>query len=148
MKQLEFNIVNNKYLEVLDFTWWIKRIDAIYISHSEMGKKGEYALFIQQGDEVVELYYRTKDELKISAEFKRLSDSLMQVSKGFKNVGISTLLNFNNVTDIKLKKGLFSNLIITKFKDGELIRENASKSLYNEMQNTLKNVQIDNSLAK
>jgi len=148
MKNLEFKIVNNEYLEVLYFTWLINKIDAIYLTHSEMGKKSEYGIFIQQGSEVVELYYRSIDEVKVAAEFKRLCNAITRVTQGFKKAGFSALINYNNVTDIQFKKGLFSNLIITKFNNDELIREDATRNLYNEMIKTLKSVQTENNIVK
>jgi hypothetical protein len=66
-KELEFQI-NGNTLSVADFDWFIDKIDAIYVYNSEVGNKGEYSIFIQQGSEIVELYFRTKDELEIARE--------------------------------------------------------------------------------
>ena len=147
MKQLNFNILDNKYLEVADFTWYIKRIDAIYISHTAMGYKGEYAIFVQSGSEIVELYYRTIDEVEIYKAFESLCKALIQAKLGFDRAG-AALINYNNVISIKFDKGLLSSKIITKFNENELIKKNATKALYNQMQQSLKNNQIDNSLIK
>ena len=113
MKNLEFNIIENKYLEVADFTWLIKRIDAIYISRSNMNRKNEYAIFVQSSDEIVELYYRTEDELKISKHFNILSKAIMETEHGFNYAGGAALINYNNVKSIEFDKGVLSTKIIT-----------------------------------
>ena len=108
MKSLEFKILNNEFLEVEDFTWWLKRIDAIYITRSEM-EKHKFAIRVQQGKEIVELYYRTDDEIKISNAFNRLAEAIAEAQPVFDMAGFSALINYNNVQDIEFSNGVLNS---------------------------------------
>ena len=77
-KKLEFEIIDDKILTVADFDWFIDCIDAVYVRHSEMSVKNEYAIYIQQGSEIVELYFRTTDEMLILREYEK-KDSRIKV---------------------------------------------------------------------
>ena len=146
MKNLEFNILNNEYLEVADYVWWLKRIDAIYITRSEM-EKHKFTICVQQGKEIIELYYRTDDEVKISNAFIRLSDAVKEAQSGFDITGFSALINYNNVKNIELSNGILNSKIVIKFENSKLVKK-GGKSLYNQMKRNLKNIQIDNRLVK
>lgn len=147
MKSLEFNILDNKYLEVVDCVWWLKRIDAIYITKSAM-EKNRFAICVQQSGETIELYFRTTDEIKITKEFNNLCNAIMQVNTNFDKADISALINYANVTNIKFEKGLLSSKIIIKFDNYELVKRCATKAMYNQMQQTLESKKENNILAQ
>ena len=97
-RELEFEIVDNKILNVLDYDWFIDQIDAVYVRHSEIGRKSDYAIYIQQGSEIVELYYRTNNEMMIASEYKKLCASLKEVNPMFDNsVETFVLINYANL---------------------------------------------------
>ena len=144
MKNIEFNILENKFLEVADDVWWLKRIDAIYITKSEM-EKHKFAICIQQSNEIVELYFRTSDEMQISNAFMRIAEAIKEVQPGFERAGFSALINYNNVKNIKFLNGVLNSKIKTKFENSELVKK-GGKSLYNQMQQALQSIKENNSL--
>ena len=146
MKNLEFKILDNKHLSVEELVWPIKRIDAVYISQSQEGEDDEYALFIKNGHQVIELYYRTQDEMSILLEFKKLVKALMDESKGFDYADKVCVINYNNVKEINYDKGILHSKIVVDFKNGKMVRKGLNKSVYNQMQNRL--MALNNSLIK
>ena len=82
MNKLEFNIVDNQRLDVLDFSWYISEINAIYISRSKWDSKinPNYAIYILSNSDLVELYYKTNDEIKISNCFKDLCSAIKEIN--------------------------------------------------------------------
>lgn len=144
MNKFEFNILENKFLEVSDGVWWLKRIDAIYISRSEL-EKHKFAIRIQQSNEIVELYFRTNDEMQISNAFMHLAEAIKEVQPSFERVGFSALINYNNVRNIEFSNGVLNSKIIVKFENSKLVKK-SGKSIYNEMLQTLQNKKENNGL--
>ena len=62
-KKLEFEIIDNKILNVLDFDWYINKIKTIYIDKSFMDSS-KYSIYVSTGDETDKLYFETSN-LKI-----------------------------------------------------------------------------------
>ena len=104
-KELEFKLTDKKVLTVADFDWYINNIDTIYVRHTEIGRKSEYAIFIQQGSEIVELYYRTQDELAIAREYKKLCNAIKEANPMFDNsVQPFVLINYANLKGVEGSK--------------------------------------------
>ena len=102
-KELEFEI-NNGILSVLEFDWFIDRIDAVYVRNSEIGKKCEYAIYIQQGSEIIELYFRSTDEMIVAKEFNKLCAALKEFNPLFDNaIHYPILVNFANLKNVEYK---------------------------------------------
>ena len=119
-KELEFEIIDNRILNVLDFDWFIDGIDAIYVRQSEMSLGCEYAIFIQQRSEIVELYFRTFDEILISREYQKLCDAIKAVRPSFDNSAeYFVLINYTNLKDVKLTNHL-TPIINLEFKNNNL----------------------------
>ena len=115
-KELEFKI-NGNVLTVADFDWFIDRIDAVYVRHSSIGGKSEYAIFIQQDSEIIELYFRSRDEMIIAREYKKLCNSLREVNPMFDNsVKFPILINYANLTDVEYQKSCLQSVVNLKFK--------------------------------
>ena len=120
-KELEFEITNNKVLTVSDFDWFIDRIDAVYVRNSEIGKKCEYAIYIQQGSEIVELYFRSPDEMIITQEYNKLCTALKEINPLFDNsVQFPVLINYANLKNIEYQKKWFESVVKLKFNDYHL----------------------------
>ena len=117
-KELEFEI-NGKVLTVVDFDWFIDRIDAIYVRNSQtMGRKSEYAIYIQQGSEIIELYFRTRDEILIAREYKKLCDEIKEVNTMFDNsVEPFVLINYGNLQEVKFNSSWKGDFVELQFKD-------------------------------
>ena len=118
-KELEFEI-NGNVLTVIDFDWFIDKIDAIYVRNSQtIGKKSEYAIFIQQASEIIELYFRTRDEMIIAREYKKLYEAIQAVNPMFDNsVEHFVLINYGNLKEVKYDsswKGDFIKLEFNNF---------------------------------
>ena len=110
---LKFEITGN-LLEVADMTWHINTINHIYISKSCMSQKGEYAIFIDGGFDVVELYFRTKSWDEVYSEFIKLCKAINQVNPAFNKIpGNSSCVDYSKVENIKLSKPVKEKLIIT-----------------------------------
>ena len=130
-KELEFEI-NNNILSVADFDWYIDRIDAIYVRHSVVGKKCEYAIFIQQGGEIDELYFRTPDEMIIAREYKKLCNALKEVNPLFDNsVQFPVLINYANLKRVEVRKNkrFLEYIINFQFKNSELNINGSEKKI-------------------
>ena len=140
MKNLEFKIFDAKHLAIEDLVWPIKRLDAVYISQSKNGADSEYAVFIKNGRQNIELYFRTEDELKILTEFRNLVKALMETNQGFDYADKVCAINYNNVKDIEYDKGILHSKIVVEFKDGKMVRKGLNKSIYNQMQTKLMSV--------
>lgn len=120
-KELEFEIVDNKILNVLDYDWFIDRIDAVYVRHSEIGRKSDYAIYIQQGSEIVELYYRTNNEMMVAREYKKLCASLKEVNPMFDNsVETFVLINYANLEQVEYQKSCLQSVVNLKFNNNHL----------------------------
>lgn len=130
-QKLEFNI-HSQFLDVLDFTWLIKRIDAVYVAKSKI-KKGNYAICIQYGSELIELYYTTKDELNIVEQFKVLSNALKKGDLNFNFVGDTALVNYANIVNIKFADGILDRKVVIDFGKKKLVNKHASRTQYDEM---------------
>lgn len=137
MKGLEFNIVNNNRLDVLDFSWHLNTINAIYISQSRWTSKikPQYAIYIQSNLDLIELYYRTDDELDISNRFRELCEAIEMVNPNFKTY-FPYCLNIENVKDFSYEKAKFRYNIIIDF-DGEDFMFKMSTKNLNRMLNDL-----------
>ena len=100
-KQLEFNI-NGNILEVADFTWWIDKINMIYISRSQKNNHCDcFAIFIETDNEIDRLYFMSKDIKLISKQFNILCNALSEVNPSFKVYG-NICFNFDNEKNYKL----------------------------------------------
>ena len=131
-KELEFKI-NNNVLTVSDFDWLIDRIDAIYVRRSEMNSRKGFAIFIQQGSEIVELYFRTNDELLIAKEYKKLINVLKEIRPTFDNsVDFYVLINYANLKYVGLKTNLIDTSIRLEFNNYHL-NISGGKKKYNEI---------------
>lgn len=104
-KELEFKITGNKILNIADFDWHIKDINAIYISKTNNANwlYPELGIYIETDFDTVELYYKTTDEIKISNAYKSLVTAISNVDQNFK-IFFPVCLNINNVKHIKTKK--------------------------------------------
>ena len=125
-KELEFEIIDNKILNVLDFDWCIKDIEIKYISHSYMDKS-QYTICVSTGWETSELYYKTRDEIVIANRFEKLCQELNKVNPNFK-MYFPRCFNMTKIKDIKQSKNLLSNRINIEFKSGESVEFKATKS--------------------
>ena len=139
-KELEFEI-NNKVLTVADFDWYIDRIDAIYVRHSVVGKRCEYAIFIQQGGEIDELYLRTPDEMIIAREYRKLCDAIKEINPMFDNsVQHFVLINYANLQRVEAGKNkrFLEYIISLQFKNSHL-NLNGNQKEYNRILEKLNN---------
>lgn len=131
-KELEFEI-NDNILSVADFDWYIDRIDAIYVRRSNIGRRDDYAIYIQQGSEIVELYLRTSDELIIASEYGKLCNAIKEVRPKFDNSAEHFVLinyaNLNNAT-LHISKGV--NVIGLEFENSSL-DINGGKNKHNKI---------------
>ena len=138
-KELEFEITDNKILTVSDFDWFIDRIDAIYVRHSEIGGKSEYAIFVQQGSEIVELYFRTRDEMIIAREYKKLCNALKEVNPMFDNsIKFPVLINYSNLKQVEYEKSCLQSVVNLKFGD-YFLNIYGSKRTYDRILDKLNN---------
>ncbi len=129
-KELEFEIIDNKILNVLDFDWFIDKIDAIYVRHTEIGRRCEYSIFIQQGSEIVELYLRTQDEISIAREYKKLCNAIKEVNPMFDNsVEPFVLINYANLKQVEgdKNKRFLEYFISLQFKNSKLLINGSKK---------------------
>ena len=141
-KELEFEIINNKILTVIDYDWFIDRIDAIYVRHSVVGNKSEFAIFIQQGGEIDELYFRTRDEMIIAREYKKLCNAIKKINPKFDNsVQPFVLINYANLQRVEAGKNkrFLEYIISLQFKNSHL-NLNGNQKEYNEIWEKLHNV--------
>ena len=138
-KELEFEI-NGDVLTVVDFDWLINKIDAVYMRHSEIGSKGEYAIYIQQGSEIVELYFRTSDEIVAVKEYSKLCDALKEVNPMFDNsVKFPVLINYANLKQVEYQKSCLQSVVNLKFNNYHL-NIYGSKKTYDRILDKLNNV--------
>ena len=140
-KELEFEI-NDNVLTVADFDWFIDRIDAVYVRHSAIGGKSEYAIFIQQDSEIIELYFRSRDEIIIAREYKKLCNAIKQIQPAFDNsVDFFVLLNYANLKQVEIKKSkrLLENIIKLKF-NTYYLNINGNKKDYNKILDKLNEI--------
>ena len=85
-----------------------------------MGKKCEYAIYIQQGSEIVELYFRTLDEMIIAREYKKLCNAIKEIKPEFDNsVDPFILINYSNLKNVERTKNkrLFEYIIKLQFEN-------------------------------
>ena len=125
-KELEFQIIDNKILNVLDFDWYLRDIEMIYIGHSCMDKS-QYIICISTGWETSELYFKTQDELVIANQFNKLCEEIGKANPNF-NIYFPRCFNTAKIKDIKQNKGLLSNKINVEFKSGESVEFKTTKS--------------------
>jgi len=118
-----------------------KRIDAIFVAKSSISNKNEYAILIQYGSELVELYYRTQDELEIVNQFNNLATEIKKAQSSFNLAGETALINYENVKQIEFIHGILNTKIIAKFNDAKLIRKGGNKKQYNKMMRDYKTAQ-------
>ena len=145
-KELEFEITDEKILTVSDFDWYIDRIDAIYIRHSVVGKRCEYAIFIQQGGEIDELYFRTPDEMIIAREYKKLCNAIKKINPKFDNsVQPFVLINYANLQRVEAGKNkrFLEYIISLQFKNSHL-NLNGNQKEYNKIWEKLNSVNDTN----
>ena len=120
MKKFEFEIVDNKWLEIADFTWSIDDINAIYIdkTNNTTFLYPEHGIYIETDSETDLLYYRTDDEIKISNAFKKLVSSLQAINPNFKNF-FPACFNIANVKNVNWKKIFFMYKVDLEFKNND-----------------------------
>lgn len=135
MKDFEFNIVDNKVLDVLDYSWYIRDINAIYISRSKWNEHiaPTYAIYILTNSDLVELYYRTDDEIKISNRFKELSSAIKQANPNFE-MCFPYCVNLDKIIDFECSKKILTGEIKVVF-DGAEINIKTSKNKANKLIN-------------
>jgi len=121
MNKLEFNIVDNQRLDVLDFSWYISEINAIYISRSKWDSKinPNYAIYILSNSDLVELYYKTNDEIKISNCFKDLCSAIKEINPNFE-MCFPYCVNMEQVKDIDYSKGIVLGEFKINFESDEI----------------------------
>jgi len=122
MKDLEFSIVDKKILEVSDFSWYIDLINAIYIARNSCCESilmPNYSIFIKSKFDLVELYYKSSDEIKISNEFKKLCNAIKEVNPNFE-MCFPYCFNMKNVKDIDFSNHLISGDIKISFENDEI----------------------------
>ncbi len=117
-KVLKFEIINNEILSIGDFDWFLDRIDAIYDGISETGSN-LHTIFIQQGTETVELYFKTHIERDIRNEFNKLSDAIKQANPAFDYANSFVLVNYNNLQNVELLRYNFVRSVVLKFKNSD-----------------------------
>ena len=125
----------------MDFDWYIDRIDAVYLHHSEIGAKSEYAIFIQQDSEIDELYFRTRDEMIIAREYKKLCNAIKEINPKFDNsVQPFVLINYTNLVCVEAGKNkrFLEYIISLKFKNSHL-NLNGNQKEYNRILEKLNN---------
>jgi hypothetical protein len=131
-KELKFEI-NGNVLTVADFDWFIDKIDAVYVRHSEIGGKSEYAIFIQQASEIIELYFRTRDEMIIAREYKKLYEAIQAVNPMFDNsVEHFVLINYGNLKEVKYDSSWRGDFVKLQFKNFPLYI-NGNKKKYGKI---------------
>lgn len=136
MEKLDFNVIDNQRLDVLDFSWYIKEIEAIYISRSRWNSKinPTYAIYILTNSDLVELYYRTNDEIKISNRFKELCSAVQQANPNFE-MCFPYCVNAEKIIDFEYNKKLLTGEIKVVFDGAEIemktIKKNAKKFIQN-----------------
>ena len=132
-KELEFEI-NDNVLTVADFDWFIDKIDAIYVRNSQItGRKSDYAIYIQQGSEIIELYFRTKDEMIVAREYGKLCEAIQEINPKFDNsVEHFVLINYGNLKEIKFDSSWKGDFIKLEFKSFPLYM-NGNKKSYRKM---------------
>ena len=142
----EFDIFKDKYLHVDNYVWKIDNIDFLHIQKSAVGKNGEYAIVINQGYDVVELNYRTADEMAIVNAFRSLCKALTEFSPAFKLSDSAVLINYGHVQSIKYVKNLLNSKIIVKFERATLVRNRAAKTNFDIMVQYLNDFNNTNSI--
>lgn len=144
-KELEFEIINNRILNVADFDWIIDCIDVIYLRHSEVGPSCAYAIFIQQGSEIVELYFKTSDEMLIAREYQKLCDAIKAVRPSFDNSAEHfVLINYENLKDVKFTSHL-QPIINLVFRNCNLTMNGSTKK-YNKILDKLNDINAINEI--
>lgn len=127
-KKLEFEIIDDKILTVADFDWFIDCIDAIYVRQCEMSVKNEYAIYIQQGSEIVQLYFKTDNELLIAREYERLVEAIKAVRPLFDNSAEHfVLINYDNLKQAEMKFKYLQPIIDLEFKNSNLTINGGAK---------------------
>ncbi len=109
-KELEFEIVDNKILNVLDFDWFIDKINMIYIAPSLMDDK-KYSIYLATSNEIDKLYYESKKLEDVFKQFCILCTSLSEVNPSFKMHG-HRCFNFKNIDKIQYHKKLILNMAL------------------------------------
>ena len=129
MHEIEYKIVNGKRLDVLDFSWFINTIDAIYVAKCRTSKlQPLYAIYVQSHSELVELYYKTDDELEIKYCFEKLCKELKEVNPNFKEY-FPYCINLENVMCVEMETSLLHGKAVVSFKESELVMATSKKNL-------------------
>lgn len=120
-KELEFNI-NGNILEISDFTWWIDKINAIYVDQKPV-MRNDFSIFIETDNETDMLYFTSSNFKKIMKEFTNLCNGINEENGSFGICG-SKCFNFNNIQDIQYVKYFNANepcyFVQIKFKSGKI----------------------------
>ncbi len=121
MEKLEFNVVDNKILDVADFSWCINTIEALYVAHSRTNSAlmPSYAIYIKSKFDLVELYYRTGDEILIVNSFKELCAAIKEANPNFE-MCFPYCLNMEQVKDIDYSKGVLLGDFKIYFENDEI----------------------------
>lgn len=106
-KQLEFNI-NGNILEVADFTWYIDRINMIYVAQSCM-HIDMWSIYIETDNEIDKLYFESDKATEILNNFRHLCNKIRKENANFKTHG-PRCFNFANVKDIESSEILVVNM--------------------------------------
>ena len=147
MKELEFEIVDNKRLDVIDFSWYLDDINSIYIAKTNNANYlyPELGIFIETDFETDMLYYKTDDEIKISREYKKLIAEIKAVNPNFKMI-FPDCYNLKNVKSLKYRKGIFYHKVLLNFKNKSIEVMSTKKKIeellkdYNQLQDNNINI--------
>ena len=127
-KKLEFEIIDNKILTVADFDWFIDCIDVIFVRQCEINQRYEYAIFVKQGSEIVQLYFKTDDELLIAREYERLVEAIKAVRPLFDNSAEHfVLINYSNLKQAEMKFKYLQPVIDLEFTNSNLTINGGTK---------------------
>ena len=78
----------------------------------------ESTIFVKTNFDLVELYYRTGDEIKIATEFFKLSDAIKKANPNFE-MCFPYCVNMEHVKDVDYAKNMLSGKIKITFEDDD-----------------------------
>ena len=120
MSEFNFNIYQDKILEIADMSWLINDINLIYISKTNNANwlYPELGIYIETDFDTVELYYKTTDEIKISKAYNSLISAISNINQNFKSF-FPECFNLEKVKQNKCKNQLLGCQVILTFREKE-----------------------------
>ena len=94
-KKLEFKIADNRILIVLDYDWYIDRINMLYIDVSCVSDN-KFSIYIATDNEIDKLHYESKKYEEVLNEFRRMCFALMDTNPHIMIHG-HRCFNFDNI---------------------------------------------------